>query len=114
MKDYGQELRKIRSELNYTQKEIARRIGVPESSYSLAERTSNPDLKIIKKVCEFIDRPLGLFFSNDDDEMVVLSEKERQCLIAFKKMPLILQDEAIRAMNIILSAFSAGADIGKI
>src|SRR5215217_4213618 len=67
--DIGNRLRHLRSAHNLSQRELARRTGVPNSTISLIElNASNPSVGALKRILDGIPIGLAEFFALEPDQ----------------------------------------------
>ncbi len=66
-KSIGEKIKKLRTELNYTQKDVQRGTGIPQSNLSELERGRfTPQIKTLKKLADFLG--INLSFLLDVEE----------------------------------------------
>lgn len=89
---YGSKLKKIIKERGYSQKEIAKKINVPESTISSWINSENPPLDAIDKVCKAVNLKLWEFFITSENELKEyypnwIHEEQIEFLKAFNQLP---------------------------
>jgi DNA-binding XRE family transcriptional regulator len=58
------DFKKLREDMGLTQEEVAKQLGVAKQTYIFWERKAfNPNMKNIKKVCDFFNIDVSLFIN---------------------------------------------------
>ena len=66
----GEKIRRLRLEMNYTQKDIQRGTGIPQSNLSELERGRfTPQLKTLRKLADFLGINLSYLLDVDDTNL---------------------------------------------
>jgi len=66
----GEKIRKLRLEMNYTQKDIQRGTGIPQSNLSELERGRfTPQIKTLRKIADFLGINLSYLLDVDDTNL---------------------------------------------
>ncbi len=69
-KTIGEKIRKLRIELNYTQKDIQKGTGIPQSNLSELERGRfTPQIKTLKKLADFLGINLSYLLDVDETSL---------------------------------------------
>jgi transcriptional regulator with XRE-family HTH domain len=116
--DIGERLKKIRKDYGYSQRELAKRVGVTNSTISLIEQNRvSPSVGSLKKVLDGIPMSLADFFSVD------VSEQEQQFFYQSDDLPnlgaegikylLVGANRNERQMSIMREVYAAGSDTGE-
>ncbi len=116
--DIGARLRRIRTSHNLSQRELARRAGVPHATISLIESNqTNPSVGSLKRVLDGLPMALSAFFAEDvpDEERVFFLADQLHEIgkgkISFKQ---IGQDLTHKSMQIMCETYTPGADTGRV
>lgn len=105
---YGARLRTFLRKKSLSQKELAQMLGVPESTVSFWVNAQYPPLESIDRICRALEIPLAHFFSTDDD-VVYLTDSEKQFVRIYNQFPLKLQGMLIDVVSSFLAAYIEGA-----
>ncbi|NQY63813.1 MAG: cupin domain-containing protein [Alteromonadaceae bacterium] len=116
--DVGKKLKSIRLRRNISQRELAKRAGVTNSTISMIEKNSvSPSISSLKKVLNGIPLSLVEFFSDDFD-----SEKNQQVVYKQEElmdistgdvhMHLVGKSFPRRQMTFLIETYPPGADTG--
>jgi transcriptional regulator with XRE-family HTH domain len=66
----GEKIRKLRLEMNYTQKDIQQGTGIPQSNLSELERGRfTPQIKTLRKIADFLGINLSYLLDVDDTNL---------------------------------------------
>jgi transcriptional regulator with XRE-family HTH domain len=115
--DIGNRLRHVRLAHNLSQRELAKRTGVPNSTISLIEsNASNPSVGALKRILDGIPIGLAEFFSFEPEQKKAFYAAEE--LTEIGKGPISYRQvgESIfgRSLQILKECYQPGADTGKI
>ncbi len=86
----GKKLKKLREELNLTQEELGKLLGLSKATIAQYENDRRqPDLKTLKKICEFFGVSADYFLELQDTEVAFhlvkdiseLSDEDREKII---------------------------------
>lgn len=116
--DIGRRLRHLRLRHNISQRELARRAGVTNSTISLIEsNTSNPSVGALKRILDGIPIGLAEFFAFEPetsrkafyraDELVEIGKGP----ISFRQVG---ENVFCRSLQILKECYQPGADTGKV
>ncbi|MCO4318944.1 cupin domain-containing protein [Phyllobacterium sp. 21LDTY02-6] len=116
--DIGNRLRAVRTASNLSQRELAKRTGVPNSTISLIEsNTSNPSVGALKRILDGIPIGLAEFFAFEPDrpkkafyaaeELVEIGKGS----ISYRQVG---ENLFGRALQILKECYQPGADTGKV
>ncbi|MCW8832424.1 MAG: cupin domain-containing protein [Colwellia sp.] len=116
--DVGARLKSIRQLRNISQRELAKRAGVTNSTISMIEKNSvSPSISSLKKVLNGIPISIVEFFANDAnveknqqvvypaEELMDIGSGEIEMLLVGKSFPR-------RQMTFLIESYAAGADTG--
>ena len=93
-------LKKLRNRYNYTQQQVADKIGVTRPAYTAYEKgTRNPDSSMLSKLADVFDVSIDELLgrdntSSDDFDAFMFDDKE-----AFDSLPEDVKKELIREIN---------------
>jgi transcriptional regulator with XRE-family HTH domain len=115
--DIGQRLREIRTRINLSQRQLARRAGVANATISQIESGKlNPTVSMLKKVLEGIPTNLSEFFADDfeaesqvffrADELTEIAEGD----VSFRQVGSNLHNKAIQFIR---ESYQPGASTGR-
>ncbi len=116
--DGGARLKSIRQLRNISQRELAKRAGVTNSTISMIEKNSvSPSISSLKKVLNGIPISIVEFFANEDDvekkQQVVYSSEELMDIGSGEvEMLLVGKSFPRRQMTFLIESYIAGADTG--
>lgn len=116
--DVGTRLKAVRTMHNYSQRELAKRAGVTNSTISMIEKNSvSPSVSSLKKVLSGIPMSLVTFFSMEMDEHgyepVVYRSEELSPMVMDKiQIKVIGQHKANRGMSFMDELYPPGSDTG--
>ncbi len=80
-------IRKLQGERNWNDYQLAKYADISQSSLaSLFSRQKPPKIEMLQRICEAFGITLAQFFL-EDEQIEVLSEKEKQILCNFRKLP---------------------------
>ncbi|CAH0990081.1 HTH-type transcriptional regulator PuuR [Sinobacterium norvegicum] len=116
--DIGERLKNIRKDYGYSQRELAKRVGVTNSTISLIEQNRvSPSVGSLKKVLDGIPMSLADFFAVD------AGEKDQQFFYQSNDLPdlgtegiqylLVGANRNDRQMSIMREVYIAGSDTGE-
>ncbi|ROS00097.1 XRE family transcriptional regulator [Sinobacterium caligoides] len=116
--DVGERLKKIRTECKLSQRELAKRVGVTNSTISLIEQNRvSPSVGSLKKVLDGIPMSLSEFFAVDitsENQQFIYRQGEQPDLGAEGIQYLLLgADRSNRQMSIMHETYQAGTDTGE-
>src|SRR5574343_352722 len=98
---YGKKLKSIIKTHGFSQKDIAKKINVPESSFSSWINMDTPPVDIIENVCQLFDIELWEFFMSEDAYKKLFNMPKEYILIT-KKLSDIKNDKVrIQTLKII-------------
>lgn len=116
--DVGARLKSIRQLKNISQRELAKRAGVTNSTISMIEKNSvSPSISSLKKVLNGIPISIVEFFASEDhveknqqiiypaDELMDIGSGDIEMLLVGKTFPR-------RQMTFLIESYAAGADTG--
>ena len=117
MEDVGEKLQAIRLKKGWSQRELAKRAGVTNSTISLIEQGRvSPSVSSLKKVLDGFPIPLAEFFASSDTESSV------DVFFKGSDMPnvggadimyrLLASSKADRKMSILYEEYAPGSDTG--
>jgi len=116
--DVGARLKSIRLIRNLSQRELAKRAGVTNSTISMIEKNSvSPSISSLKKVLNGIPISLVEFFANDSNieknqQVVYTSEELMDIGSGDIKMLLVGKSFPRRQMTFLIESYAIGADTG--
>jgi len=116
--DVGARLKSIRLIRNLSQRELAKRAGVTNSTISMIEKNSvSPSISSLKKVLNGIPISLVEFFANDSNieknqQVVYTSEELMDIGSGDIKMLLVGKSFPRRQMTFLVESYAIGADTG--
>lgn len=116
--DVGERLKSIRVQKNLSQRELAKRAGVTNSTISMIEKNSvSPSVSSLKKVLQGIPMSLVEFFSdeaeNDAVQPVVYSPDEFMDLsVNDVRLKLVGKAYGRRALAFMIETYEPGSDTG--
>ncbi len=65
--DFGENIKRLRTSANLTQSELAKRLGIKQSSYvSWEQKKSNPTLELLEKLSDIYQMPIRKIIEKDD------------------------------------------------
>ena len=118
MVDVGERLKAIRKMKGLSQRELAKRVGVTNSTISMIEKNGvSPSVSSLKKVLGGIPISLGDFFTLDLEHLQhdgVVFRAEEQPDVGINNVNLFLVGASVkdRAMDIYKERYEPGADTG--
>jgi len=118
LEDVGEKLQAIRLEKGWSQRELAKRAGVTNSTISLIEQGRvSPSVASLKKVLDGFPISLADFFAS------VVQDKSVQCFFSNNDMPnvggkdveyrLLGASKVDRKMSILYESYEPGSDTGE-
>ncbi len=116
--DVGARLKSIRQLRNISQRELAKRAGVTNSTISMIEKNSvSPSISSLKKVLNGIPISIVEFFAHEADvekkQQVVYSSEELMNIGSGEvEMLLVGKSFPRRQMTFLIESYTAGADTG--
>lgn len=116
--DVGQRLKAIRNQKGLSQRELAKRAGVTNSTISMIEKNSvSPSVSSLKKVLQGIPMSLVEFFAEDlesDAHQPVVYSPEEFMDLSVNNVQLKLVGKAYgrRALAFMIETYEPGADTG--
>lgn len=116
--DVGSRLRYLRVQHKLSQRELAKRAGVTNSTISLIESNqSNPSVGALKRILDGIPIGLAEFFSLDPQRPVQIFYRSDE-LVEIGKGPIsyrqIGETSSGRALQILKEHYEPGSDTGKV
>ncbi len=85
--DIVQEVERLRKERNWTVYELALESGVTQSTIaSMLQRNTPPKIETLQQFCDAFGITLAQFFM-EDEKIEILSEKEKELLTAYRRLP---------------------------
>jgi len=97
LKDFGTKLKQARLELGLSQRSLGLSIGLSDKTISSYESSrSYPNLEILKKISEVLDKPIDFFLSSGSDKVIIedqlnrMIRKQEELGIELKKLKEIL------------------------
>lgn len=81
---YGKKLKWLIRNKGFSQRDIAARLGLPESTVSALMYKEFPDLEKIDAICKVLNVPISRIFMSDTDNIVEVTDQERDLLKAFR------------------------------
>ena len=116
--DVGGRLRALRAARGLSQRELARRVGVPNSTISLIEsNTINPSVGALKRILDGLPIGLAEFFAFEPDapRRFFFAAEE---LVEIGKGPIsyrqVGEPRAGRALQMLREIYQPGADTGRV
>ena len=80
-------IEKLRIERGWTVYRLSEESGIPQSTLAtIQQRNTPPKIEILQDLCAAFGITLAQFFL-EDEEVEVLSKKERELLTAYRKLP---------------------------
>ena len=65
--NFGENIKRLRTSANLTQSELAKRLGIKQSSYvSWEQKKSNPTLELLEKLSDIYQMPIRKIIEKDD------------------------------------------------
>ena len=116
--DVGARLKSIRLLRNISQRELAKRAGVTNSTISMIEKNSvSPSISSLKKVLNGIPISMVEFFANDanvEKNQQVVYQAEELMDIGSGNIEMLLVGKSFprRQMTFLIESYAAGADTG--
>lgn len=116
--DVGERLKSIREQHGLSQRELAKRAGVTNSTISMIEKNSvSPSVSSLKKVLQGIPMSLVEFFAEDNDnestQPVVYAPNELLDLsVNDVRLKLVGRAFGKRALAFMIETYAPGADTG--
>lgn len=96
---YGKKLKWLIKNKGFSQKDIALKLDIPESTLSNWITKDNPDIESIEAVCRALKVPLSHFFSDPDkDSLIEVTDQERELLKAFREFS---DDRRVKVLRIV-------------
>ncbi|WP_434359219.1 cupin domain-containing protein [Parasalinivibrio latis] len=117
--DIGANLKAVRKQRGLSQRELAKRAGVTNSTISMIEKNSvSPSVSSLKKVLSGIPMSLVEFFSSDLTQSAstpVVYRQEELLDIGTNEvsMKLVGKEYPNRAMSVLLETYAPGSDSGE-
>lgn len=72
IKDFGEKLKKARIDFGLSQRSLGLSIGLSDKTISSYESSrSYPNLEILKKISEVLNKPVGFFLSTPSEEVMI-------------------------------------------
>ncbi len=95
IRDFGSKLKKARLESGLSQRSLGLSIGLSDKTISSYESSrSYPSLEILKKLSEKLKKPIGYFFSNEEEPSLYTEiEKLRKKNKELEKEIALLRDK---------------------
>jgi len=81
---YGKKLKWLIKNKGFSQRDIAIKLGLPESTISALMYKEFPDLEKIDAICKVLNVPISRIFLSDTDSLIEVTEQERELLTAFR------------------------------
>ncbi|WP_181217266.1 helix-turn-helix domain-containing protein [Bacillus subtilis] len=75
----GRKLRKIRDKRNYSQRQLAEKLGVSDSYLSKVEKGQPVSLKLLERIADILNVHISYFFI-EDDELNEFSDAQKELL----------------------------------
>lgn len=80
-------IEKLRKERKWTVYELSMESGITQSTIaSMIQRNTPPRIETLQLICDAFGITLAQFFL-EDEEVEILSEKEKELLSAYRKLP---------------------------
>ena len=117
--DVGERLKHIRKQKGLSQRELAKRAGVTNSTISMIEKNSvSPSVGSLKKVLQGIPMPLVEFFAEDaetDASQPVVYKPEEFMDLSVNDVSMKLVGKAYgrRALAFMIETYEPGSDTGE-
>lgn len=117
--DVGERLKTIRKSHGLSQRELAKRVGVTNSTISMIEKNSvSPSVSSLKKVLSGIPMSLVEFFSmdleqNSPQKVVYRADELLDLGMAPVQMQLVGKDRRERSMAFLIETMPPGSDTGS-
>lgn len=80
------ELKKIRKKLNYTQKDVAKMLGIPTTTYSSYEQRISPPIDILKKLARIFHCSIDELVGLEALETQKIEKKQNELLALIQKL----------------------------
>jgi len=98
---YGNKLKWLIKNKGLSQRDVAQRLNVPETTLSGWTLNEYPPLDAIESVCRVLQIPVSRFFAEDSDSYVEVSPEEMQLLKAFGEFPEERRKELLRIIEML-------------
>jgi len=98
---YGNKLKWLIKNKGLSQRDVAQRLNVPETTLSGWTLNEYPPLDAIESVCSILQIPISRFFAEDSDLYVEVSPDEMQLLKAFWEFPEGRKRDLLRIIDIL-------------
>lgn len=113
MEDFGNNLKRFRSEKGFSQEAFAAKIGVHVTNLSKYERNKSvPSLEIAEKMANVLDMSLDELVYGQQNEKARLHLVDNELLSLFNKTQQLSDDQKKTVMDL-LSAFLLKANLAK-
>jgi len=99
--NYGDRLKWIIKNRGFSQRDVALKLGIAETTLSPWISKEFPPLEAIESVCRILQIPVSRFFAEDSDSYVEVSAEEMQILKAFGEFPEERKSELMRIIEIL-------------
>ncbi|SIS74668.1 cupin domain-containing protein [Neptunomonas antarctica] len=113
--DVGERLKQIRTLKGVSQRELAKRAGVTNSTISMIEKNAvSPSVSSLKKILACVPISIGDFFTDDTQPEKVVFRADEQPNIGTDNVKLLLVGATVkgRSTNILREHYPPGADTG--
>lgn len=114
--DVGERLKQIRKLKGISQRELAKRAGVTNSTISMIEKNAvSPSVSSLKKILGCVPISIGDFFADDTEPDKVVFRADEQPDIGTNNVKLLLIGASVkeRTTNILREYYPSGADTGS-
>ena len=109
--NFGQNLKKVRTERGISQEELAKSAGVHSVQFSRYERgQSAPSIEVVQKIAQTLEISIDQLVFGDQDEVSEKSIQDRELLELFKKVQ-GFNDRQKGTVKDLISAFILKADL---
>ncbi len=113
--DVGERLKQIRKLKGISQRELAKRAGVTNSTISMIEKNGvSPSVSSLKKILACVPISIGDFFTDEAEPEKVVFRADEQPDVGTDKVKLLLIGATVkeRTTNIMREYYPPGADTG--
>jgi HTH-type transcriptional repressor of puuD len=113
----GQKIKQLRQTIGMSQRELAKKVSIPNSTLSMIERDAvSPSISNLHKILSGLDIPLSHFFTNDFDEgEKIVYKPEELTNIGSDGLSYMLvgADKAERQLTFLIESYPPGIGTGE-
>ncbi len=97
--DINKKIEKLRFQRGWSMYELAQEAGITQSTLtSMMKRGNPPKIDTLECICEAFGITLSQFFM-EDEELEILSKKEKELISSFRKLPEVKQQALVELLK---------------